>query len=273
VLAYSRQLEQKSAELERASAELREANEILQELDRLKDDFVSTVSHELRTPLTSIRAFSEILHDNPRLAPAERKRFLAIVIKESERLTRLINQILDLSKIESGRAEWRLSEVDLRETIEDAVAATGQLFSEKDVTLETRVSASFPIVMADPDRVLQVLINLLSNAVKFCESGMGRVQIRLSNDHGTVRVDVTDNGSGISEKDQRVIFEKFRQAGDALTGKPQGTGLGLPISRQIIAHFGGRLSVESALGQGATFTFTLPITSRAPSSVAAYSPA
>ena len=121
VIAYSRQLEQKSRELEAATAELRAANERLKELDRLKDDFVSTVTHELRTPLTSIRAFSEILHDNPDLDLAERKRFLGIIIKETERLTRLINQVLDLAKIESGNAEWHSTELDMREVISDAV--------------------------------------------------------------------------------------------------------------------------------------------------------
>ena len=117
---------------------MRAANERLQELDRLKDDFVSTVTHELRTPLTSIRAFSEILRDNPDLDAAERQRFLGIVIQESERLTRLINQVLDLAKLESGRAEWQVSRVDLASVIEDSIAATGQLFRARGVALEVR---------------------------------------------------------------------------------------------------------------------------------------
>jgi Na+/proline symporter/signal transduction histidine kinase len=259
VLAYSRQLEQKSRELEYATAELRQANERLKELDRLKDDFVSTVSHELRTPLTSIRAFSEILNDNPQLDTRERARFLGIIIKESERLTRLINQILDLSKIESGTAEWRVAQVDLKETVEDAIAATEQLFLEKNLQLDVRLPQSVPSVLADRDRILQVLINLLSNAAKFCARDVGRTELRLANEGDVLRVDVRDNGPGISDKDQRVIFEKFRQAGDMLTDKPQGTGLGLSISRQIIAHFGGRLWVESEPGKGSTFSFTLPL--------------
>jgi len=270
-LAHSRQLEQKSRELEAATAELREANQRLQELDRLKDDFVSTVSHELRTPLTSIRAFSEILNDNPQLDTTERERFLGIIIKESERLTRLINQILDLSKLESGSAEWRMSEVDLREAIEDSVAATSQLFTDKNVALEMRLRPDAPRIAADADRVLQVLINLLSNAVKFCPGGTGRVEIRLTQQGDTLRVDVEDNGPGIDSEDQRIIFQKFRQAGDTLTGKPYGTGLGLPISREIIVHFGGDLWVESVPGTGATFSFTLPLTRRSdmqPSSIA-----
>jgi len=269
VIAYSHELEQKSREVMAATAELRAANERLKELDRLKDDFVSTVTHELRTPLTSIRSFSEILHDNPGLDAAERQRFLTIIIQESERLTRLINQVLDLAKLESGRAEWRVSEVDLRTVIEDSIDSTGQLFRAKNVGLTTRLSPQTPLVRADRDRLVQVLINLLSNAVKFVEPGAGRVIVELASDGRTVSVRVTDNGPGIAVEDQQVIFEKFRQAGDTMTEKPQGTGLGLPISRQIIEHFGGTLRVASGPGAGATFAFDLP----AASPVAAREPA
>jgi signal transduction histidine kinase len=258
VLAYSRQLEQKSRELEAATQELRSANQRLQELDRLKDDFISTVTHELRTPLTSIRAFSEILRDNPRLDDAQRAQFLGTVIKESERLTRLINQVLDLSKIESGNAEWHSGEIDMREVVDDAVAAVSQMFKENGVELQVSVPPELPSIVADRDRLMQVMLNLLSNAAKFCKRPAGRVGIALARQDGFLRVDVSDNGIGISESDQEVIFEKFRQVGDTLTNRPQGTGLGLPICRQIINHFGGRLWVQSRPGQGATFSFTLP---------------
>jgi len=258
VIAYSHELKQKSQELMTATAELRAANERLQELDRLKDDFITTVTHELRTPLTSIRAFSEILHDNPGLDGAEREKFLNIIIQESERLTRLINQVLDLAKLESGRAEWQVQEVDLRALIEDSIQATGQLFRARNVLVETKLAPSVPPIHADRDRLVQVLINLLSNAAKFVPPDTGRVVIGLTADAGSNRVTVTDNGPGIRPEDQKLIFEKFRQAGDTMTGKPQGTGLGLPISRQIIEHFGGRLWAESAPGRGATFVFELP---------------
>ncbi|MGH8642682.1 MAG: ATP-binding protein, partial [Burkholderiales bacterium] len=258
VLAYSRQLEQKSRELESATNELRGANQRLQELDRLKDDFISTVTHELRTPLTSIRAFSEILRDNPRLDEGQRTKFLGIVIKESERLTRLINQVLDLSKIESGAAEWHSTEIDMREVVDDAVAAVSQMFKENSIQLGTDVPKELPLIVADRDRLMQVMLNLLSNAAKFCKRPGGRVGIALVRQDGFLRVDVTDNGMGVSESDKEVIFEKFRQVGDALTDRPQGTGLGLPICRQIISHFGGKLWVQSRPGEGATFSFTLP---------------
>jgi signal transduction histidine kinase len=259
VVVYSHRLEQKSNELERATAELRTANEQLKELDRLKDDFVSTVSHELRTPLTSIRTFSQILRDNPDLEPAERARQLGIVIKESERLTRLINQILDVSKLESGNVEWHPGPVDMKELVEDTVAAMSELFKEKRIELRTQVPAQVPVVIADLDRIVQVMLNLLSNAVKFCDAGQGRVEIALSQGEGFVRVDVRDNGPGIATADQKSIFEKFRQAGDPLMGKPQGFGLGLHICKRIVERLGGRIWVASGKQAGTCFSFTLPV--------------
>src|SRR5216684_4827968 len=259
VLAYSRQLEQKSRELEAATNELRSANRRLQELDRLKDDFISTVTHELRTPLTSIRAFSEILNDNPRLDEGERAKFLGIIVKESERLTRLINQVLDLAKIESGAAEWHSSEIDMREVLEDSVTAVSQLFKERGVELTLELPQKVPAILADRDRLMQVMLNLLSNAAKICERAPGIVTVALAEQSGFLRVEVRDNGIGIGPADQELIFEKFRQAGDTLTGKPQGSGLGLHISRRIIEHFGGRMWVTSYPGEGACFSFTLPL--------------
>jgi signal transduction histidine kinase len=256
--AHSRELEEKSRALEAATAELRAANARLQELDRLKDDFMSTVTHELRTPLTSIRAFSEILRDDPRTNLADRKRFLAIIVKEAERLTRLINQTLDMAKIESGNAEWHATELDLREVVQEAVESTSQLFREGELSLDVAIDGTLPHVRADRDRCVQVLMNLLSNAVKFSPRG-GKVRVRLAPEDSAIRVDVTDEGPGIAPADHETIFERFRQVGDTITGKPRGTGLGLPISRRIVEHFGGRLWVESDLGRGATFSFVLPL--------------
>lgn len=268
-IAYGRKLEQKSRELETATANLTAANERLKELDRLKDDFISTVTHELRTPLTSIRAFSEILRDNPSLDIAERSRFLGIVVKESERLTRLINQVLDAAKIESGNAEWKSERVDLAELIDEAILATAQVFKEKNLRVIADLSASAPPVTADRDRLMQVLLNLLSNAGKFCRSDSGVVEILLKVELNSICVGVRDNGIGITIEDQKVIFEKFRQGGDTLTDKPQGTGLGLSICRQILSHFEGRLWVESVPGQGAAFFFSLPLVANAHGSPAA----
>jgi Na+/proline symporter/signal transduction histidine kinase len=255
IMKYSRELEQKSRELEGAYAELRVANEQLKELDRLKDDFVSHVSHELRTPLTSIRAFSEILRDNPELDPLRRTRYLEVVIAESERLTRLINDILDLAKIEAGGLEWHLRELDPREVVEHAVSTTRQLFADGRVSLAVDLPAAVPPVVADRDRLVQVVLNLLSNAAKY---GGDRVALSLQVLEGAIRVDVRDAGAGIAPEDQERIFEKFRQAGDASAERPSGTGLGLAISREIIQRFGGRLWVQSAPGRGSTFSFTVP---------------
>ncbi|MFZ2854125.1 MAG: HAMP domain-containing sensor histidine kinase, partial [Rhodocyclaceae bacterium] len=255
---YSRELERKSAELTAATRELKAANERLQELDRLKDDFMSSVTHELRTPLTSIRALSEILYDDPKVALGDRKRFLGLIVSEAERLTRLVNQTLDMAKIESGHADWHASEIDLKQLIEQSVEATRQLFNEKGARIELDLPAGLPCIRADHDRLIQVMLNLLANAAKFLEPGSGCVRIGLRAQPGGLEVSVADNGPGIRPADQQIIFEKFRQVGDTMTGKPAGTGLGLPISRRIVEYFGGRLWVESAVGEGATFRFFLP---------------
>jgi Na+/proline symporter/nitrogen-specific signal transduction histidine kinase len=260
VVMYSHRLEQKSRELEAATAELRAANERLKELDRLKDDFISTVTHELRTPLTSIRAFSEILLADPEVELAERVRFLGIITRETERLTRLINQVLDMAKISSGRADWQMTKLDVREVVADTLARMSQVFKEKGVELVERLPQEpTPPVLADVDRLIQVLLNLLSNALKFSPEGSGRVQVTLRRVGGELRIDVRDNGPGVRREDQPYVFDKFWQAGDTLVAKPPGTGLGLHISRQIVEHFGGRMWVESEEGAGACFSLTLPL--------------
>ncbi|MBI5784976.1 MAG: histidine kinase [Rhodocyclales bacterium] len=259
VRAYSHELEEKSRELERATAELREANERLRELDRMKDDFMSTVSHELRTPLTSIRAFSEMLFDDPCTELAERKRFLGIIVSEAGRLTRLINQILDLAKLESGRAEWSPVEVDLAEIARESADSMSQVYRHKGVALTLDVPESGAVVLGDRDRLTQVLINLLSNAQKFVAAGSGQVRVSVRCEGEFVKVVVSDNGPGVPAEERETIFEKFRQGGSVLTDKPHGTGLGLPISREIVEYFGGRLWVESDPGGGAAFVFTLPV--------------
>jgi len=257
IRAYSRELEQKSRELEAAKTELEAANIRLQELDHLKDDFMSSVTHELRTPLTSIRAFSEILHDDPEINLEDRKRFIGIIVSETQRLTRLVNQVLDLAKIESGHAEWQSGEVELAQVISQSAEATEQLFKDKGGRLSLDIPESSCRVWADPDRLMQVMLNLLNNAVKFIREDGGLVEIGLREKPEVYQVSVKDNGPGIPRDKQAVIFEKFRQGEDG-EAAPLGTGLGLPISRQIIEHFGGRLWVESSPGKGAIFLFELP---------------
>ena len=258
VIEYSHRLEEKSRELEDTTAELRAANERLKELDRLKDDFLSTVSHELRTPLTSIRSFGEILVDNPMLPDDERGRFLGIIVKETERLTRLINQILDLAKLDAGSGEWHLTEIDPRSAIDDALAATGSLFSEGGIEFEVSIDDDLPQIHADRDRLIQVIVNLLSNAAKFCDPERGRCRFTARYHEGALQIGIEDNGAGVAPDDRLTVFDRFQQVGAPERARPQGTGLGLAISKQIVEYFGGRIWVESDVGKGARFFFTVP---------------
>ncbi len=261
LLLHSRELEEKSASLERASAELRAANEQLKSLDRLKDDFMSSVTHELRTPLTSIRALAELMLDDARsgdgMTVEQRQHFLSIIVSESERLTRLVNQVLDMAKIESGHADWHSCELDLVALVRASAQTVAELLRERGAKLELQLPEQPVWVQADPDRLTQVMLNLLSNAAKFVPAGQGLIQVKLTQTDAQAQFQVQDNGPGIEADQQELVFEKFRQGGDSLN-RPQGTGLGLPISRRIIEHFGGSIWLQSQPGQGACFGFGLP---------------
>ncbi len=263
-IAYGQQLEEKSKELQKVSDDLQSANLRLQELDRLKDDFISTITHELRTPLTSIRAFSEILHDTPGLPEEKQREFLGIIIKESERLTRLIGQILDFEKLESGKMDWHLQPLDLQALCEDALASLGQLLRDQHIAVETHFPDTPLQVEGDYDRLLQVLINLLSNAVKFCPKQAGRIEVSVKRLEEHAEIRVKDNGIGIPEKERSAVFEKFRQVQNTSEGKPAGTGLGLSISKNIVEHHGGTIGVAPGSEFGAIFYFTLPLLSETP---------
>jgi signal transduction histidine kinase len=252
VIAYSR-------ELEKATAELQAANERLKELDRLKDEFISTVTHELRTPLTSVRSIAEILHQNPVMEPDRYKSFTAIIVKESERLSRLINQVLDFQKIETGRMELQISEVHLADIISEALATHAQLIREKHIEVDCDLPDHIAPIRGDRDRLMQVMVNLLSNAVKFCDGADNRIRISLTQATDNVRVDVNDNGIGIRPEDRTIIFEEFRQIKSRATGRPSGSGLGLAITKRIIDLHGGTIWVDSIPGEGSTFSFTLPV--------------
>ena len=259
VIEYSRKLEEKSHQLELTTEELTKANSRLKELDKLKDNFMSTVSHELRTPLTSIRSFSEIINDNPDMPKEQQREFVGIITAESERLTRLIDNILDVAKMESGKINWEMVKVEPKPIIEQALAATSGLFhKDAKIHLDTKISDRLPPIYADTDRFTQVLINLISNATKFCDQEDGHIVIEAKAENGGLRINVTDNGIGIAPEDHRKVFERFQQAGNTLTDKPKGTGLGLPICVEIIKYFGGRIWVNSKLGEGATFSVHLP---------------
>ena len=223
VIEYSHQLETKSRELEAIASELRAANDRLRELDRLKDDFLSVVSHEFRTPLTSIRSFSEILADNREISEQQRGRFLEIIARESTRLTRLIDDHLDLARMEAGHSEWRIKTVDPRAVIEEAIGATGGVLAEKGAHLELRLADETAVLNVDRDRLMQVLVNLLSNAAKFCDDATPMVEVVGEPRDGGYFVSVRDNGPG----------DPRRGAGDHLRQvRPRRRGPAQPPDRQ-----------------------------------------
>lgn len=253
--------------------EMETARALAERANASKSDFLATVSHELRTPLTSILGFTRIVQKRleDRILPltqngdpkitrvSEQVRDnLEIILEEGGRLTTLINNVLDLQKIEAGKMTWQMQPVSICEVIHQAAAATIALFEQKGLHLALEDCADLPNITGDHDRLVQVIINLLSNAVKFTPHGKITCRAELSAQE--IQVSVIDEGIGIDPRDHTAVFEKFRQVGETLTDKPKGTGLGLPICKEIVEHHGGRIWVESELGKGSTFTFTLPVT-------------
>lgn len=232
----------------------------LKEIDRQKDAFLSSVSHEFRTPLSSIRSFSEILLNYEQEDPDTMNEFISIIHEESERLSRLVDDLLDLTKIESGCAEWRMTRLSLEPVVETVLRNASPLARAQDVSLHTTFAEFVPAIEGDRDRLLQVLTNLVSNALKFAPR-RSRIDVSLRVEDGTLRVDVEDEGPGVPEPDRERIFEKFHQAQQPEWGAPRGTGLGLPISREIVQHHGGRLWVEARQPRGSRFSFTVPVLS------------
>ena len=268
VIEYSHQLEQKSSELEEATRQLQMANDRLKELDSLKDDFLSMVSHELRTPLTSLRAFGEILADNPDVSTEDRDRFLGIIITESERLTRLIDQLLDLAKMEAGRMDWTLSDVDLVSAVNEGVTALNGLIKERKINLTLDMPEQLSAVRADKDQLIQVVVNLVSNAIKFCDPKEGEIHLTVEEINSFLRVTVEDNGMGVPAPLKKKIFERFHQSLSLTGNKPQGSGLGLAICLQIITFLGGEIWAENTKTGGARFIFTLPVPAKSDIAIA-----
>ncbi len=255
------------------TAELEKAYEELKQLDEMKDVFLSTVSHELRTPLTSIRSFSEILLRYDEDDPETRKEFLEVIYNESKRLTRLINDVLDLSKIESGRMVWHDELVSLEEVFQYAIHAQQPLLDAKSLQVTLVPSVGVPLALADQERIQQVVVNLLDNAIKFSPEG-GQILIHVESPRETIagesdraiKVTITDQGVGVDAKDFDVIFDRFAQISpEALNDKPQGTGLGLAICKEIVTHYGGNIGLMSDKGKGCSFFFTLPTADNASS--------
>jgi signal transduction histidine kinase len=258
--AYER-LQFSNQNLAVANRDLEDANKKLKELDQVKSDFISIVSHELRTPLTSIKAFAELILMKPKMPPEKRDKLLHIINNETDRLARLISDILDLTKIEAGKLSWHISTVSLNDIIQTSVSGIQSLADNKSILIRVSIPDSLPHFFADRDRLIQVITNILSNAIKFTPQ-RGRITITARHEEGPrphIAVSVSDTGIGIPGADLELVFEKFRRSGDVLTNNNQGTGLGLAITRQIVEYHGGKIWAESTLGQGSTLTFTLPL--------------
>ena len=246
----SRELERKSRELAQTAEELRQANDKLTRLDHMKDDFLSRVSHELRTPMTSIRSFSEILADRPDLDAEESHRFLAIIRHESERLTRLLDEILDLSSMESGQEAWAMVPVDAGQVVREALDSMRGLAAAHGVTLDSSLPRGDTPVLADADRLKQVIVNLVSNAIKYNDAQAPHVWIELRDDgRETVTIAVRDNGRGIPPEAREALFSKFSRGWNDLSRARGGSGLGLAISRQIMQQLGGSLEFDAEAGE------------------------
>ncbi len=259
ILDETRQAIAYGRELERVTAEPKAANQKLKALDTMKDEFIATVTHELRTPLTSIRSLTGILHDNPNLEAPQRQRFTGIIIQEGERLTRLINQVLDFQRLELDKVEMQMAPVDLAEVIRDAVDSTKLMAAESKVHVFLYLKEQKVMVPGDRDRLIQVMLNLISNGIKFCPPETGAIDIKLYREDGLARIDVQDNGPGIRPEDQPLVFERFWQAHNRKDRRPSGSGLGLAIAKQIVDRHQGNLWVVSEVGRGSTFSLTLPL--------------
>ncbi|MEJ8572609.1 sensor histidine kinase [Microbaculum marinum] len=260
ILEYSQQLAEKSAELESTARQLREANAKLQKLAAQKDDFLSQVSHELRTPMTSLRSFSEILLETPDVTSEQAQRFLAIINLECLRLTTLLDEILDLSFLESGKVDWKLVPVDPEAALNRALESISVLAARNGVRIEAGEREADVTVMADFGRLTQVFLNILNNSVKYNTSRAPVIEVRSTCRDGDYVVSIGDNGPGIAETDNETIFSKFgRGSGRQEAGS---SGLGLPISREILRKFNGDVLLRTDAGPGAHFEIRIPATSR-----------
>jgi two-component system sensor histidine kinase BarA len=246
-----------NADLDRKVDELAHANMALYESNKLKGDFLATMSHELRTPLHSILGFSDVLLASAGQLGEKQARWVANIKGSGQQLLNLINDILDLAKIEAGKMEVKPEELSLPELCEGQVTMLRPQAEKKNIDLRTQYESALPLVRQDAAKLRQILSNLLSNAIKFTPEG-GRVLLKAGAEGNDVVLTVTDTGVGIAPEDQEAIFEKFRQAGNPLTREHEGTGLGLSIVRELCKLLGGDVSLKSELGRGSTFTVRLP---------------
>ena len=258
-IRLNKELRQQSEQLERASSKLREVNEKLMRFSQLKDEFLYTVTHELRTPLTSIRAQAEILQMEPDMSTADQQMFINNIVEDCDRLTRLITNVLDLEKYESGSQHLQLDKQRLEPVIRESIRSVKPIAEAKGTVVDVQISTQLPKIWFDRDRILQVLINLLSNAIKFTPEVNGKVTINAFATDSYVHVNLLDNGPGITKEEIELIFDKFYQANNQTRVKPTGTGLGLAICKNIIQMHGGWIQAENLEEGGSRFTFTIPL--------------
>jgi signal transduction histidine kinase len=254
-----RKVEERTAELVESQRELAIARDEAIAANRHKSAFLANMSHELRTPLNAVIGFSEVLQEKVFGDLNEKQdEYVRDIHTSGHHLLSLINDILDLSKIEAGRLELSVSRFDLPNAIEQAMLLTRERAARRGVALSRELTPEVGEIEADERKVKQVLINLLANAIKFTDEG-GSVDVRAAICDGEVRISVADTGIGIPTQDQAVIFEEFRQAGDDYARKEAGTGLGLALAKRLVELHGGRIWVESEVGRGSTFSFALPL--------------
>ena len=233
-----------------------ESYERLQKVDKKRIHFISGISHELRAPLSSIRSFSEILINYEDIDAITKKEFLYIINSESERLTQLTDEILDAVRMESGKIHWHMDSVDMADVIQTVFKSMVPITKNKGLLMETHVPTGIHSIRGDKNKLFQVMLNLISNAVKF--TSQGKIIIGAEDMSDQIKVYVSDTGEGIYPEEKGKIFEDFYRIGDGLVGRPKGSGLGLSIAKKIIDAHGGNIWVESQLGKGSTFYFTLP---------------
>jgi len=255
LIETSRKLSEKSAEHKRTAQQLRDVNERLRALDAQKDDFLSQVSHELRTPMTSIRSFSEILMDEENISSEERNRFVAIIHEESKRLTRLLDELLDVSRLEAGSVDLKLVAVNAKKALSQAMNSVFGVTQDAGVTVETTPTPRGLMLHANSDRLRQVLINVLSNAVKYNQSKNPRINVEVHVLGDDVHINIIDNGGGVRRDEAAMIFDKFARG--SKSEHSQGAGLGLPISRAIMRAMNGDLTVEFLPGGASYFRLSL----------------
>jgi signal transduction histidine kinase len=227
-------------------------------LSRLKSDFVANVSHELKTPLALIRLFAETLEMGRVPSDEKAREYYRVIHKESQRLTQLINNILDFSRIEAGRKEYHFGQTDVGEVVGDVVEAYRFQIEQQGFRLDVDLEPGLPRVRADREALSQALLNLLNNAIKYSHE-QKEIDLRVRRDDHSLRICVADRGIGVSKSEQKKIFEKFYRAEDSLVHETRGSGLGLPLVRHIMEAHGGSVEMESTVGNGSRFTLVLPI--------------